>query len=57
MVVLWALLGVLYLVLLVVLGLSTLRKGHYVLFFVGFFLPFLWLIGAVIRPTRAAALG
>ena len=50
------LLGILYIVLLVVLGLTTLRKGHVVLFIVGIFLPFLWLIGAVIPPTQAAAL-
>ena len=55
-VVLWSLLGILYIVFLVVLGLSTLRKGHYLLFFVGFFLPFMWLVGALIGPTRQAAL-
>ncbi len=53
--VLWFLLAVLYLVILVTLGVTTLRKGHVVLFVVGIFLPFLWLVGAVIGPTPRAA--
>jgi hypothetical protein len=52
--VLWILLGALYLALFVALGLATLRKGHYVLFFVGIILPFLWIIGALLGPTRSA---
>jgi hypothetical protein len=51
---LWILLGVLYLVLLISLGLATLRNGHYVLFIVGIFFPLLWIIGAVIAPTTNA---
>jgi hypothetical protein len=46
-------LAVLYVVLLVVLGVSCLRKGHWVMFILGFFLPLFWIIGAVIPPTRA----
>ncbi|HEX4777270.1 MAG TPA: hypothetical protein VFW74_10905 [Acidimicrobiia bacterium] len=45
---------ILYLVLIVTLGVLTLRKGHWVLFVVGIFLPFLWLIGAVMPPKRRA---
>jgi hypothetical protein len=45
--------GILYVVLLITLGVLTLRKGHWVMFIVGFFLPIFWLIGAVIPPTRA----
>ena len=45
----------LYFVLLLTLGLVTLRKGHWMMFIVGIFLPFFWLIGALIRPTAAAA--
>ncbi len=52
---LWVLLGVFYIVILVTLGVTTLRKGHFFLFIVGFFLPFLWLIGALISPTPRAA--
>jgi hypothetical protein len=51
----WFLLGALYLTALIVLGLTTLRKGHYVLFFVGIFIPLLWIVGALIGPTPRAA--
>ena len=44
--------GFLYLVLLLTLGLITLRKGHGWMFFLGIFFPLLWLIGAFMRPTR-----
>ena len=43
--------GLLYLVLLVTLGIMTLRKGHRVMFILGIFLPLFWLIGAVIPPV------
>jgi hypothetical protein len=33
---------------------ATLRKGHYILFFVGIIFPVLWIIGALIGPTAAA---
>jgi hypothetical protein len=46
---------VLYIVLLVVLGISCLRKGHWVMFIVGIFLPFFWIIGAIIPPTTGRA--
>jgi hypothetical protein len=52
---LWFLVGVLYFVILLTLGLTTLRKGHMFLFFVGIVFPFLWLIGALIAPTPRAA--
>jgi hypothetical protein len=51
----WALGGIgviLYFVLLFVLGLSCLRKGHWVMFIVGIFIPLFWIIGAIIPPTR-----
>ena len=44
--------GFVYLVLLFTLGFMTLRNGHGWMFFLGIFLPFLWLIGAFMRPTR-----
>jgi hypothetical protein len=53
--VIWFMLAVLYLSLLWTLGLTTLRKGHSVLFWVGIVFPFLWIVGAVIAPTPAAA--
>jgi len=44
-------LGILYIVLLVTLGIMCIRKGHWVLFIFGIFIPFLWLFGAVMRPV------
>jgi ATP/ADP translocase len=47
--------AVLYVVLLFTLGLMTLRKGHWVMFILGIFLPIFWLIGAVIPPVTQTA--
>ena len=47
----WGLLGLIYIVLLVVLGVTSLRKGHWVMFIIGIFIPLFWLIGAVIPPV------
>jgi len=44
--------GILWFVLMVTLGIICLRKGHWVMFIIGIFLPFFWLIGAVIPPVR-----
>ena len=52
--VLWILLGALYLTLFVLLGIATLRKGHYALFFFGIIFPLLWIIGALMGPTQSA---
>ncbi len=46
------LLGVIYLVLLVTLGIMTLRKGHWVMFIIGLIFPILWLVGAIMPPRR-----
>jgi hypothetical protein len=43
--------GILYLILLVTLGIMSLRKGHWVMFILGFLLPLFWLIGALM-PRR-----
>ncbi len=45
-------LAILWIVLLIVLGLSCLRKGHWVMFIFGFIFPFFWIIGAVIPARR-----
>ena len=50
----WILLGVLYLAALIVLGMSTLRKGHIALFWFGIFFPVLWIVGALMAPTPRA---
>jgi len=42
---LWA---VIYVVLLITLGIMSIRKGHWVMFLVGLFLPIFWLIGALL---------
>ena len=47
--------AVLWITLVVTLGVTTLRKGHWVLFILGIFLPFFWLIGAVMPPKQTAA--
>jgi hypothetical protein len=52
---LWILIGVLYFTLFVMLGLATLRKGHYALFFFGIFFPLLWILGALLGPTDRVA--
>ena len=46
------LLGILYVVLLITLGIMTLRKGHWVMFLIGIIFPILWLIGAIIPARR-----
>jgi hypothetical protein len=45
-------LAILYVVLLVTLGILTIRKGHWVMFIVGIFLPLFWIIGALMPPKR-----
>ncbi len=49
----WLLLVVVYITLFVTLALTTLRKGHYVLFWVGIIFPVLWIFGALMRPTAS----
>jgi hypothetical protein len=44
-------LGIIYIVLLVVFGILCFRKGHWVLGLIGFFVPILWIIGAIL-PSR-----
>jgi hypothetical protein len=45
-------LGALYIVLMLVLGLMSIRKGHWVMFIFGIFLPLFWIIGALMPPVR-----
>jgi hypothetical protein len=47
-------LGFLYFFLLFTVCLLTFRKGHIVLGIVGIFVPFLWLIGAVLPPKHGS---
>ena len=50
----YVLVGVLYFALLLSLGILCIRKGHWVMFIVGIFLPLFWIIGAVMPPTSQA---
>ena len=52
---LWILLGIVYVACWVYFGLATFRNGHFWLFWIGFFLPVLWIVGAFIAPTEHAA--
>lgn len=47
--------GVLYFILLVTLGIMSIRKGHWVMFIIGIFIPLFWIIGALMPPTESAA--
>ena len=49
---LWGLLAFIYFVLLVVLGITSLRKGHWIMFIIGIFIPLFWIIGAVMPPVE-----
>jgi ABC-type multidrug transport system permease subunit len=46
--------AILYFVLIVTLGVMTIRKGHWFMFVIGIFLPFFWLIGAIMPSRRVA---
>ena len=48
----YVLLGILYFVLLVTLGIMTIRRGHWVMFLIGIFIPLFWIIGALLPPKR-----
>ena len=45
--------AVIWIVLMVWLGVRTLRNGHGWLFFFGILLPILWIVGAFMRPANA----
>ena len=48
--------GAIYIVLLVTLGIMSIRKGHWVMFIIGLFIPLFWLIGALM-PRRVELVG
>jgi uncharacterized membrane protein len=43
--------GAIYIVLLITLGIISIRKGHWVMFIIGLFIPLFWIIGALL-PSR-----
>jgi hypothetical protein len=40
--------GIIYFALLITLGIISLRKGHWVMFILGLFIPLFWFIGALV---------
>jgi hypothetical protein len=44
--------AVVYVLLLITLGIISLRKGHWVMFIIGLFFPLFWFIGALL-PRKA----
>jgi hypothetical protein len=53
----WAMgwtLAVIYIALFLVLGITTIRKGHWVMFLVGILFPLFWVIGALMPPAGRA---
>jgi hypothetical protein len=44
------LLGAIYFVLIVTLGVWCLRRGHWLMFVFGIFFPLFWIIGSVMPP-------
>lgn len=51
---LW-ILAAIYVACFAILGLATLRKGHYAMFWLGILFPLLWVIGAFMAPTPTSA--
>ncbi len=43
-------LGIIYVFLLVLLGVKTFKNRHWVLFVAGFFIPIVWIVGAMLPP-------
>jgi hypothetical protein len=46
--------GIIYFILLVTVGIISIRKGHSVMFIIGIFIPLFWFIGALM-PSRQPA--
>ena len=46
--------GIIYLILVFTLGVMSIRKGHWVMFIIGIFLPFFWLIDTLMPSRRIA---
>ncbi|HWX46236.1 MAG TPA: hypothetical protein VNY52_13065 [Solirubrobacteraceae bacterium] len=51
----FVLFGALYVVLLITLGIMSIRKGHWIMFLIGIFIPLFWIIGALLPPTAPRA--
>lgn len=49
----YVILGLIWVVLFIFLGIKTLTKGHWVIFIFGIIFPLLWFIGALMPDHRA----
>ncbi len=45
--------GAIYIVLMITLGILSIRKGHWVMFIIGIFIPLFWIIGALMPPKSS----
>ena len=45
-------LSVLYVLLFLVLGIRSIKRGHWIMFLIGIPLPIFWIIGGLMPPTR-----
>ena len=45
-------LTLLYILLFLFLGIRSIKRGHWIMFLIGIFIPLFWLIGAVIPAKR-----
>lgn len=50
-----AILAALYLAMLILLGVTTLRNGRPLFFVLGIFMPLFWIVGAILPPAPTAA--
>ena len=44
-------LAIIWVILMFVVGFTCIRKGHWIMFILGIFLPLFWIIGAIMEPT------
>jgi hypothetical protein len=44
--------GVLYVLIMLFLGIRSIKRGHWIMFLLGFPLPIFWIIGGLMPPVR-----
>lgn len=45
-------LALVYVVLFLWLGLRSIKRGHWIMFLIGIFIPIFWIIGGLMPPVR-----
>jgi hypothetical protein len=45
-------LTLLYILLFLFLGIRSIKRGHWIMFLIGIFIPLFWLIGGLLPPVR-----